>query len=133
MRCHVEEIRVRYAETDRMGVAHHSSYLYWFEVGRTGLLTESGFNYREMESNGVLLPVLEYNVRLFVGADYDDVVRIETTIGSLRSRTVTFDYRALRDGELLATAWTKHLCVTPDNRFRRIPGEILAAIEPYRA
>jgi acyl-CoA thioester hydrolase len=114
-----------------MGVAHHSSYLFWFEVGRTGLLRESGFNYREMEANGALLPVMEYNVRFQVGADYDDNLRIESWISSLRSRTVTFSYRVLRDGQLLATAWTRHLCVTPDNQFRRIPEEIRAALREF--
>jgi len=131
MRCHTEEIRVRYSETDRMGVAHHSSYLFWFEVGRTGLLRESGFNYREMEANGALLPVMEYNVRFQIGADYDDDLRIESWITSLRSRTVTFSYRVVRDGKLLATAWTRHLCVTADNQFRRIPEEIRQALLEY--
>ena len=131
MQRHTEEIRVRYGETDKMGVAHHSSYLFWLEVGRTGLLRESGFSYREMEANGTLLPVMEYNVRINIGAEYDDDLRIESWITSLRSRTVTFSYRVLRDGELLATAWTRHLCVTPDNQFRRIPDEIRAALQEY--
>ena len=131
MRLHTEEIRVRYSETDRMGVAHHSSYLFWLEVGRTGLLRESGFNYRDMEANGIMLPVLEYHVRFFVGADYDDLLTIETGISRLRSRTVTFEYRVLRGEQVLVTAWTEHLCVTAENQYRRIPDEIVEALRTF--
>jgi acyl-CoA thioester hydrolase len=70
-------------------------------------------------------------VRFFVGAEYDDKVRIETSIIELRSRTVTFAYRAVRGDELLAAGWTRHLCVDPENRFRRLPAEITEAISPY--
>jgi acyl-CoA thioester hydrolase len=114
-----------------MGVAHHASYLLWFELGRTGLLREAGHTYREMERSGFLLPVLEYNVRFFVGAEYDDRVRIETGIMQLRSRTVTFAYRAVRGDDLLATGWTRHLCVDRDSRYRRLPAEIIEAISPF--
>jgi acyl-CoA thioester hydrolase len=131
MRLYTTEIQVRYGETDRMGVAHHTSYLLWFELGRTGLLREAGHSYREMEGNGLLLPVMECNVRFLVGADYDDHVRIETAVAELRSRTVTFAYRATRDHERLTTGWTKHLCVDPDNKIRRIPAETAEAIAPY--
>lgn len=131
MRLYTTDIHVRYGETDRMGVAHHASYLLWFELGRTGLLKEAGHSYREMESGGLLLPVMECNVRFLVGADYDDRVHIETAVAQLRSRTVTFAYRATRDHQLLTTAWTRHLCVDPDNRVRRIPAETAEAISPY--
>ena len=77
-RAHLESVSVRYAETDRMGVAHHSSYLLWFEIGRTGLLREAGHAYRDLEDSGVRLPVLEYGCRFLKSADYDDALRIET-------------------------------------------------------
>ncbi len=131
MRHFTTEIRVRYGETDKMGVAHHSSYLLWFELGRTGLLREAGHSYRGLESDGLMLPVLEYTVRFHVGAEYDDAVRIDTAITKLRSRTLTFTYRAMRGSELLATGSTRHLCVDPDNQFRRIPPEVAEAIAPY--
>jgi acyl-CoA thioester hydrolase len=127
----VTELSVRYGETDRMGVAHHASYLLWFELGRTGLLKEAGYAYRDMEQRGFLLPVLEYTCKLFVGAEYDDTVRIETVIEELKSRTLTFSYRAFRGEKLLAAARTKHMCVDRNNRFRRIPPEIAGAIAPY--
>ena len=131
MKKYTAELRVRYGETDRMGVAHHSSYLLWFELGRTGLLREAGFSYREMESSGLLLPVRECNARFLVGAEYDDPLHIKTAVAELRSRTVTFAYRVLRDGELLAIGWTKHLSIDPENQYRRIPAEIAEAISPY--
>ena len=131
MRVHSTDIAVRYGETDKMGVAHHSSYLLWFELGRTGLLREGGRSYRDMESSGVMLPVVEYNCRFYKGAEYDDVVRIETIVTELRSRTVTFSYRATRGETLLCEAWTRHLCVDPENNVRRIPAEVIEALTTY--
>jgi acyl-CoA thioester hydrolase len=131
MRAHVEKISVRYAETDRMGVAHHSSYLLWFEIGRTGLLREAGHAYRDLESRGILLPVVEYGARFMQGADYDDVLHIETTVREIRSRIVTFDYRAVRDGEAIADGFTRHVCVDADRRARRFPEELVAAVAPF--
>jgi acyl-CoA thioester hydrolase len=125
------EISVRYGETDKMGIAHHTSYLLWFEIGRTGLLRESGRSYRELEESGLLLPVLECNVSFQVGAEYDDLVRIETAVARLRSRTVTFTYRAVRGEEVLATGWTRHLCVDTENQYRRLPADILEALAGY--
>jgi acyl-CoA thioester hydrolase len=132
MRTHTCNINVRYAETDRMGVAHHSSYLLWFELARTGLLKEAGHAYRDMEAEGRLLPVIEYGCRMMVGAEYDDDVRIDTTITELRSRAVRFRYRVWRGDELLAEGWTRHFCVTADNTPRRIGEDILEAISPWR-
>ncbi len=132
MRMHVETISVRYAETDRMGVAHHSSYLLWFEIGRTGLLRASGYAYRDLEASGVLLPVIEYGARFMQGADYDDVLSIETTVREIRSRVVTFNYIARRQDTVIATGFTRHACVDKDKRAHRFPENLVAAIEPFR-
>jgi acyl-CoA thioester hydrolase len=131
MRMHVETIVVRYAETDRMGVAHHSSYLLWFELGRTGLLREAGHAYRDLEARGVLLPVIEYGARFLKGADYDDHLGIETTIRSIQSRAVTFDYRVRKGTEIIATGFTRHVCVDAARRPRRFPSEVIAATTPF--
>lgn len=128
---HVTEIDVRYGETDKMGVAHHSSYLLWFELGRTGLLREVGFPYRDLERDGYLLPVMEYNCRFYRGAEYDDHVVVETTVTELKSRLVTFGYRVRRGNVTLVEGWTRHLCVTPDNRPRRVPSAVIDALEPH--
>ena len=131
MRTHVETISVRYAETDRMGVAHHSSYLLWFEIGRTGLLRESGHTYRELENSGILLPVVEYGARFMKGADYDDVLHIESTVRELKSRVITFDYRVQRDGEVIADGFTRHVCVDGELKACRFPDDLVAALAPF--
>jgi acyl-CoA thioester hydrolase len=124
-------INVRYAETDKMGVAHHSSYLLWYELARTGLLREAGFAYRDLEAAGTLLPVVEYRCRFVKGADYDDDVRIETTITELRSRMIRFRYRAYRNDDLLSEGWTRHICVNGKNTPRRLDTELVAALQKY--
>lgn len=132
-RVHVEKVSVRYAETDRMGVAHHSSYLLWFELARTGLLREAGHAYRELETGGVRLPVIEYGCRFLKSADYDDALEIETTARALRSRAVTFDYVVRRGGDVLAQGFTHHVCVDSNQRPRRFPDEVLASLAPFVA
>jgi acyl-CoA thioester hydrolase len=131
MRVHVETISVRYAETDRMGVAHHSSYLLWFEIARTGLLRAAGFAYRDLEGRGVLLPVIEYGARFAKSADYDDRLAIEATIRDLRSRAVIFNYRVKRGEELIAEGFTRHVCADKALKPRRFPDEVLAAVQSY--
>src|SRR5256714_11729555 len=88
---HETTIRVRYAETDRMGVVYHANYLAWCEVGRTEYIRSGGMSYREMEARGVPLVVADATIRYHAPARYDDVVRVETTLGDVRSRSVTFD------------------------------------------
>jgi len=128
---HRESISVRYAETDRMGVAHHSSYLLWFEIGRTGLLREAGHAYRDLEDAGVMLPVVEYGCRFLKSADYDDALVVETSVRELKSRVVTFDYRVLRGQELLAEGFTTHVCTDPHSRPRRFPDPVREAITVF--
>jgi acyl-CoA thioester hydrolase len=130
-RVHTESVAVRYAETDRMGVAHHSSYLLWFELARTGLLREAGFAYRDLESNHVRLPVIEYGCRFHKSADYDDTLIIRTRVRELRSRTMTFDYTVHRGEELLAEGFTHHICVDGEHRPRRFPGDVYQAISSF--
>lgn len=131
MRTHTEVIAVRYAETDRMGVAHHSSYLLWFEIGRTGLLRAAGHTYRDLESRGVLLPVVEYGARFLKSADYDDRLDIVTSVREVKSRSVTFDYRVQRGKETIAEGFTRHVCADANQRARRFPEELVAAIAPF--
>lgn len=131
MKAHTIEQTVRYVETDRMKVVHHSTYLYWFEIGRTSLLAEAGFPYHELEASGLLFPVLEYSCRLLAAADYGDRVQIETRVDTLRSRTVVFAYRILNQGKLIATGTTKHVAVDADFKPRRLTSVLLSALEDY--
>ena len=130
-RVHNEFVSVRYAETDRMGVAHHSSYLLWFELARTGLLRAAGHAYRDLEAHSVRLPVLEYGCKFLKSADYDDALRIATTVRDLKSRTATFSYAVYRGDELIAEGFTHHVCVDDHFKPRRFPGEVLTALQPY--
>jgi acyl-CoA thioester hydrolase len=132
MRRHLEHVRVRYAETDKMGVAHHSSYLLWVELGRTGLLRETGHSYRDLETAGAMLPVVEYGARFLKGAQYDDALVIETAVRDSRSRVITFDYRVMRNDEVISDGYTRHVWVDVNNKPRRAPDGVEAAIAPFR-
>jgi acyl-CoA thioester hydrolase len=131
MKIHRTQETVRYYETDRMNVAHHTSYLVWFELGRTNLLKVSGRTYREMEEEGYFLPVVEYSCRIAKSVDYEDRVIIETWIEELKSRMIIFRYRLLRDAVLIAEGMTKHVCIDKNNKHRRIPGFISETLNDF--
>ena len=120
------EFRVRYAETDRMGVVYHTNYLVWCEIGRTEHIRHFGMSYREMEEQGVALAVAEASIRFQKPARYDDLIRVETTLPDVSSRTVTFDYAILNadSQDRLATARTTLVSLDADNRIVAIPSAI---------
>jgi acyl-CoA thioester hydrolase len=133
----VSEVRVRYAETDQMGVAYHANYLVWCEVGRTDFIRQLGVSYAEMERQGVRLAVADAQVRYHASARYDDIVRIETRLTALQSRMVTFSYDLLRAaesgavrGERLATASTMLISVSPEGRPVAMPAHFRALMAP---
>src|SRR6476620_1167860 len=109
---HETEIRVRYAETDKMGIVHHSNYLIWFEAARSDLCRARGFSYKEMEErDGALLVVAEGYVRYKSPAFYEDVLTVRVRVGEIRSRSLRFIYEIVRasDGTLIAEGETLHL------------------------
>jgi len=89
---HDIELRVRYAETDQMGVVYHANYLVWCEMGRTDFIRHLGLSYAEMERNGVALAVSELSARFHAAAHYDELIRVRTTLVDVRSRMVAFEY-----------------------------------------
>lgn len=105
-------IRVRYKETDQMGVAHHSNYYPWFEVGRTEFIRQAGLSYSDMENMGLMLPVLETHCFYKHGAKYDDLLIIRTRLSELKGAKLTMQYEVIRenDGLLLAHGSTVHAC-----------------------
>ncbi|MEZ5278184.1 MAG: thioesterase family protein [Opitutaceae bacterium] len=115
------EVRVRYAETDMMGIAYHGNYLPWFEIGRTTLLREQGLPYAELEKLGYRLPVLEVNARYLRPALYDDILTIETNMKYRPFLRIRLDYRILRGDELLATGFTEHAFLNHQNQPVRPP------------
>jgi acyl-CoA thioester hydrolase len=122
------ELRVRYAETDQMGVVYHSNYLIWCEIGRTDYIRALGRPYAELERNGVALAVSEASLRCHAPARYDDVVRVETLLTEVRSRTVTFDYVIAHagTGARLATARTILVSLDRDGKVAALPGDVRA-------
>ncbi len=117
-------IRVRYAETDQMGVAYYGNYLTWFEVARVEWCKAAGFNYRDMErDDGALLVVAEATCRYRAPARFDDELAIRTSMLRARSRLISFGYevRKIDTGELLATGETTHLITGRDLKPRALP------------
>jgi len=129
------EIRVRYAETDQMRVAHHASYLVWFEAGRTEFIRGRGQSYAEVEAAGWLLVVVEAHCRYRHPARYDDVLLIRTRLRDLGHATLSFGYEIVRkaDGEILAEGYTVHAAVDRTGRARRMPVELARLLGPASA
>jgi len=118
--------RVRYAETDPMGVLHHSRYFVFFEMGRTELLREAGFRYRDLETRGVLFVVTRAACRFKAPAFYDDELRLLTRIDRVTRSRIDHSYEMFRarDGVLVATGETTIACVGRDGRVIPIPDDI---------
>jgi len=124
------EFRVRYAETDQMGVAYHANYLIWCEIGRTDHIRGIGTSYREMEEQGIILAVSEASLRFIASAKYDDLIRVETTLAKVTSRTMTFDYviSNAATGARLATASTTLISIDPRGKVTALPAEMRARL-----
>ena len=136
MEWHETEIRVRYVETDKMGIVHHSNYLVWFEIGRSDFCRARGFSYKDMEEkDNALLVVAESYVRYKSPAYYEDVLTVRTQVGEIRSRSIRFIYEVFRasDSILLAEGETLHLVTDENKKVRSLPEsykEMLLAAEP---
>jgi acyl-CoA thioester hydrolase len=127
------EFRVRYAETDQMGVVYHSNYLIWCEMARTDLIRLKGRSYAELEAEGTLLAVSDASVRYHAAARYDDLIRAEAWVDEVRSRMVTFSYlisRVMQSGttERLATATTTLIAIDRASRPRKMPTDLMEAL-----
>ena len=122
----ITRVRVRYAETDSMGVVYYANYLVWFEVGRTEWLRETGGTYREMERNGVALPVIEAHCEYRQPARYDDEVEIHTRATLLTPVRIRFDYELRRNGEgqPAAVGHTIHAAIDGNGRPCRLPARV---------
>jgi len=119
-------VRVRYAETDKMGVVYYANYFVWFEVARADLLRSLGWSYREMEHEGFSLPVIEANCQYHKGARYDDELDVKTQGRLLSPVRMEFTYEVVRraDAALAASGRTVHAAVSPDGRPCRLPARI---------
>ncbi len=131
---HETEIRVRYAETDKMGIVHHANYLIWFEFGRSEFCRARGFSYLEMEEkDDALLVVAEISCRYKSPAFYEDVLTIRTKIAEIKSRKIQFVYEIFRasDQILLAVGETLHLVTDKNKKIRVLPERYKAILLTY--
>ena len=129
MEFHDATIRVRYAETDQMGVVYHANYLIWFEIGRVELMRALGFEYKLMETeDDCYIVVAEASCRYLRPARYDEILRVRTRISQASNRVMKYAYELLRDadGTLLATGATTHVICGRDGKPKQLP-------EKYRA
>ena len=132
------ELRVRFAETDQMRIAHHGAYVVWLETARVEWLRERGLRYRDLDAQGVSLPVAELRLQYRAPARFDDLLEIEVTPLEARSRRLRFGYRVMRRGEdgeqvLLARAETLHVPTDPSGRAVRLPQPWLGAVARWLA
>jgi len=121
---HETDIRVRYAETDQMGIVHHSNYLIWFEAGRSDLCRARGFSYKEMEEvDNALMVVAETYCRHRSPAFYEDIITIRIKVGEIGSRSLRFDYQVYRrsDDTIIAEGETLHVVTDQNKKVRVLP------------
>ncbi|MBN1628012.1 MAG: acyl-CoA thioesterase [Deltaproteobacteria bacterium] len=127
---HNTDIRVRYKDTDRMGVVYYGNYLTYFEVGRSEYMRELGFPYSQMEGKGYILVVTEANARYRSNVGYDSLITVKTAITEVKRIKVRFDYEIFSsDNILLVTGYTVHGCLNPDMKPIRIPEELVKRMQ----
>lgn len=126
-------VRVRYAETDRMGVVYYANHFVWFEVGRTEWLRATGWSYREMELDGVSLPVIEAHCEYRLPARYDDEIEIRTRATLLSPVRIRFDYELIRlpEGAATALGYTVHAAVDGSGRPCRLPSRVREVLQGW--
>jgi len=123
---HTTKIRVRYAETDQMGVVYYANYLIWMEVARVEYCQAIGFRYKDMEQgDGILLAVAESHCRYLSPARFDDEVTVVTGVPEANRRFVTFEYEMRCDGRKLATGQTRHIYLSRQFRPVRLPDKYM--------
>jgi len=124
------DIRVRYAETDQMGVAYYANYLVWFEVGRSEFCRERGFRYADLEALGYKLVVIDVHCRYRSSARYDETVIVRTYLKGANKRLITFGYQILRKEreEVIAEGETQHICVDSSGKTKSLPEKFLITL-----
>jgi acyl-CoA thioester hydrolase len=127
----ITQIRVRYSETDQMGYCYYGNYAQFLEIGRVEALRNSGFRYKDMEQQGILLPVLDFQIKYIFPAKYDDLLTIETTIVAIKGTRIIFDYEIINEmGVKIATASTTLVFVSKESmRPMKAPENIVKAIQ----
>lgn len=129
---HSTTFHVRYAETDQMGIVHHSQYVVWMEEGRSAMLRALGSAYSDFEAGGYYLAVSEIHVRYLAPARYDRAVTVRTRVAQLRSRAVCFEYEIVdaQSGQLLVTGQSQHVCIDRQAKVTSIPASWRQRLAP---
>ena len=122
-------LRVRFCDTDLMGIVHHANYFAYFEAGRVDWLRRRGVTYSEWAANGLHLPVVDAQIRYRAPALFDDVIEVETVIGELKYASVRFDYTITRGSTRLADGSTRLACVDGKHQVRRLSPEMLDVLQ----
>lgn len=125
------KLRVRYGETDQMGVVYHGNYAQYFEIGRVEWLRKAGLSYKQMEADGVMLPVISLNVKFKKSARYDDLIKVKTRLVKMPSSTIEFDYEIVNEaGEILTIGNTTLVFIDIHrNRPTRCPKYLLDKLQ----
>jgi len=118
-------VRVRYADTDRMGIVYYGTYPQYFEIGRSEFMRDKGFTYRQFEEMGYHLVVTGIDIKYYNAATYDDLLHVRTSISDVKSRGLTFHYEIFKDGVIIVEGHTKHICVDGGRKPVRIPSDVL--------
>ena len=126
------EIRVRYAETDQMGFVYYGNYATYLEVARVEALRSLGLSYKEMEVQGVMLPVVDFSIKYHAPATYDDLILVKTTIKTMPTSKIHFTYECLHGDKVLTTAETTLVFVNKSTiRPTKCPEDLIAALQPF--
>jgi acyl-CoA thioester hydrolase len=136
-KAHEHRLRVRYAETDQMGVVHHANYLVYFEESRTSLMRDRGCSYAELERQGWALPVRRIEIRYRAPAYYEEELLVRTSVGRVGNASITFESEVVRpaDDVTVATGWVELACVRKDATTRRpvpLPPELLERLAGFQ-
>jgi len=121
-------VRVRYADTDRMGIIYYGTYPVYFEIGRSEFMRSQGFTYREFEETGYHLVVVGMDIKYYNSATYDDLLIVRTSVSSWQSRGLTFHYEIYKDGSLIVEGHTKHICISSNRKPAVIPPRLLTIL-----
>lgn len=132
MLSHIVQFRVRYGETDAMGVVYYGNYALYHEIARTELLRKIGISYKELESKGILMPVIEYKTRFFIPAHFDDLLTVSCTINQFPTSKIIFEYQIFsEEDKLINTAETTLVFKHRHGKLTRCPMIIKEALHPF--
>jgi acyl-CoA thioester hydrolase len=122
-------LRVRYADTDRMGIVYYGTYPVYFEVGRSEFMRAKGLPYKDLEEQGFYLVVTGLEIKYYNPAAYDDLLAVRTSVSDVQSRGVTFNYTVYRDGVTVVVGKSRHICVTADRKPIRLPPFLIEVLK----